>query len=220
MIDPAWDGVARAETLSPQAPAARHQLANAAKAYEWQSVLALLAEHNELINSTRPGGSSLYTVLHQAAHGGAPAEIVEQLLTIGAWRTLRTAHGDRPIDIAERRGHAHLRKPLEPALKHDVPLDMLQLIQQHFHAVIRERADQFLRDHALRLPELEPLLEMVEPKLWFAIPGMYGGFHFWLDQIAGEPVLMTESWCRVEDGSGQRHVISPFGNLLIAEGFV
>ena len=23
---------------------------------------------------------------------------------------------------------------------------------------------------------------MTEPKLWFAVPGMYGGFHFWLDR--------------------------------------
>jgi len=105
-------------------------------------------------------------------------------------------------------------------LKHNVPLDSLQLIQQHFHAVIRERADDLVREHALRLPELEPLLEIPLPKLWFPIPGMYGGFSFWLDEIAGDSVLVAESWCRVVGGSGQRHLISPFGSLLLAEGFV
>jgi hypothetical protein len=215
-----WDGVTLAGTLKPEEAERRQRLADAAKAYDWQAVLALLAQHSQLINSTRPGGSSLYSVLHQAAHGGAPAGVVEQLLSLGAWRTLRTAQGERPLDIAERQGHTHLRGLLEPVLRHDVPLEALQQIQQHFHAVIRERADQFVREHALRLPELEPLLEMADPKLWFAVPGMYGGFHFWLDKIAGDAVLIAESWCRVVGGSGQRHLISRYGSLLIAEGFV
>jgi hypothetical protein len=38
------------------------------------------------------------------------------LLQLGAWRTLRTAQGERPLEIAERQGHAHLRKLLEPML--------------------------------------------------------------------------------------------------------
>ena len=83
-----------------------------------------------------------------------------------------------------------------------------------------KRADRLVREHALRLPELEPLLEMPELRLWFPVPGMYGGFHYRLDQIAGDPVLVTESWCRVVGGSGQRHLISSHGSLLIAEGFV
>jgi len=220
MSDPVWDGVTRADTLKPQATAARHRLADAAKAYDWQTVLALLGQDNQLINTTRPGGESLYTVLHQAAHGGVPVEIVAQLLSLGAWRTLRCAQGDRPLDIAERLGHRHLGALLAPVLRRDVPLEALQQIQQHFHAVIRERADQHVQEHALRLPELEPLLEMAAPKLWFAVPGMYGGFHFWLDQIAGDAVLIAESWHRVVEGSGQRHLISPHGSLLLAEGFV
>jgi len=215
-----WDGVTLAGTLKPEEAERRQRLADAAKAYDWPAVLALLACYHDLINCTRPGGRSLYAVLHQAAHGGAPAGVVEQLLGLGAWRTLRTAQGERPLDIAERQGHAHLRELLKPVFQHDIPLDVLQQIQQHFHAVIRERADQFVREHALRLPELEPLLEMAEPKLWFAVPGMYGGFHYWLDQIAGDPVLVTVSWCRVVGGSGQRHLVSSYGNLLIAEGFV
>lgn len=220
MSDPVWDGVTRAETLNPQAATARHRLADAAKAYDWNTVLALLEQDTQLINTTRPGGQSRYTVLHQAAHGGASADVIEQLLRLGAWRTLRCAQGERPLDIAVRLGHEQLRELLTPVLQREVTLESLQLIQQHFHAVIRERASQYVQEHALRLPELAPLLEMTVPKLWFAVPGMYGGFHFWLDQIAGDMVLIAESWCRVVGGSGQRHLISPYGSLLIAEGFV
>ena len=53
-----------------------HDLLDAAKAYNWQKVLKILGEHLGLINATRPGGKSLYTPLHQAAHGNAPLEII------------------------------------------------------------------------------------------------------------------------------------------------
>ncbi len=195
---PIWDGVTRLESLTEDAAAIRQQLADAAKSYNWDAVLALLARQGDLINCTRLGGRSLYTVLHQAAHGGAP----------------------RPVDIAQRREQVQLVPLLEPVLQRDIPSNVLQSIQQHFHAVIRERAEQLVREHELRLPELEPLLEMSEPKMWFSVPGMYGGFHYWLDLIAGDAVLVAESWCRVVGGSGQRHLISRYGSLLIAEGFV
>jgi hypothetical protein len=32
--------------------------------------------------------------------------------------------------------------------------------------------------------------------------------------------LMSESWCRVVEGSGQRHEITAQGARLVAEGFV
>ncbi len=219
MSDIVWDRVTRAETSGAEA-AKRQQLAQRAKAYDWPSVLTILSQHPEWINSTRPGGNSRYTVLHQAAHGGAPLDVIQQLLSRGAWRTLRNAKGERAADIARRRGHGHLASVLEPVIKHRVPPDSLKQIQKHFHTVIRRRAGNLVREHALRLPELEPLLEMETPKVWFPIPGMYGGFSFWLERLHGSDVLVTESWCRVAGGSGQRHLISPHGSLLVAEGFV
>ena len=148
MSDPVWDGVTRADTLSPEAATVRHRLADAAKAYDWSTVLGLLKQDNQLINVTRLGGQSRYAVLHQAAHGSAPASVIEQLLNLGAWRTLRTAQGERPLDIAVRLGHGHLRDLLTPAIWHNVSLEVLQPIRQHFHAVIRERADQYVLEHA------------------------------------------------------------------------
>ncbi len=214
-----WDGVTRADTLGSEA-AARQHLADRAKGYDWSSVLTILSQHPEWINSTRPGSHSRYTPLQQAAHSGAPLGVIHQLLARGAWRTLRNGKGERAVDIARRRGHGHLASVLEPVVKHRVPPDALKQIQKHFHSVIRRRAGNLVREHALRLPELEPLLEMQTPKLWFPIPGMYGGFSFWLERVHGSDLLVTESWSRVAGGSGQRHIVSPHGSLLIAEGFV
>ena len=183
-------------------------------------MLALLSKNQELINTTRPGGSSLYAPLHQAAHGGASPEVVRQLIDLEAWRTLQNARGERPVEVAERRGHSHLYSVLTPDLKRRVPIGILLKVQEHFHEVIRGRVAKEVHKYQLRLPELEPLLELDKIHIWFAVPGMAGGFDYWLDIDGVEAKLVTESWCRVALGSGQRHEITSVGSQLVAEGFV
>ena len=77
-----WNGITRTDCIDNIG--ARHGLADAAKKYDWACVFGLLEEHPELINVTRPGASSLYTPLHQAAYGAAPAEVVHRLIELGA----------------------------------------------------------------------------------------------------------------------------------------
>lgn len=219
-MDIIWDGVVRSDSLHREALQIRRALADAARSYDWPRVLEPLSRDRDLVNVTRPGGSSLFSPLHQAAHGDAPIEVVQELIRLGAWRTLRTARGERPVDLAKRLGHHHLLEVLTPELKHDVPLAVLQRIQAHFHEVIRGRIDRPLPNHGLRLPELEPLLELERPEMWFPVPGMYGGFSYRLDCAGAEARLVSESWCRVVGGSGQRHEITPTGSRLVEEGFV
>lgn len=219
-MDIVWDGITRADVLHEEAARIRHDLADAAKSYNWPKVIELIAEHRELVNVTRPGGSSLYAPLHQVAHGGAPVDIAQRLIDMLAWRTLQNARGERPIDVADRQGHRHLLEVLSPEHKHHVPGGVLLKVQQHFHAVIRGRIDRQLPDHGLRLPELEPLLELDRPEMWFPVPGMYGGFKYWLESTGVEAKLVSESWCRVSGGSGQRHEITSAGSQLVEEGFV
>ena len=104
-------------------------------------------------------------------------------------------------------------------MKH-VPEETLRAIQQHFHEVIRGRAAKLIDQHGLELPELSPLLSSDEPKAWFPVPGMYGGFCYWLEGEGEQAKLVTESWCRVVGGSGQRHEIIAQGSRLVDEGFV
>ena len=220
MSDIIWDGITQSTTLNTEGNRVRQRLADAAKAYDWTTTLSILAENPELINSTRPDGQSGYAVLHQAAHGGASSVVIQQLINLGAWRTLRTAQGERAVDVAQRQGHPQLVDLLTPRLKPEVSLTTIQAIQRHFHVVILTRAEKLIGEHAIRLPELEPLLELASVKVWFAVPGMYGGFAYELSAVSGGPVLISESWSRVVGGSGQRHVVSPHGSLLLEEGFV
>jgi hypothetical protein len=219
-VDIVWDGITRNETLHEGAAQARHALADATKSYNWPRVLEVLSEHKDLVNTTRPGGSSLYAPLHQAAHGGAPVEVAERLIGMLAWRTLQNARGERPVDVAERQGHRHLLGVLAPEYKHHVPLGVLLKIQANFHAVILGRAERLVQERELRLPELEPLLELDQPHMWFPVPGMYGGFNYRFEVTGVEAKLVSSSWCRVAGGSGQRHEITSAGSRLIEEGFV
>ena len=215
-----WDGITRSEVLSESDVRLRHDLADSAKRYDWKRVFSILKDHDGLVNTSRPDGSSWYAPLHQAAHGGAPIEVIERLIRMGAWRTLQNARGERSLDVANKEGHLHLSKSLIPEIKRRVPLGILLKIQLNFHNVICGRAVEFGTIHDLRLPELEPLLEFDKIKFWFAVPGMSGGFSYWLDSEGVGAKLLTESWCRVAEGSGQRHGITCAGSTLIEEGFV
>ena len=56
----------------------------------------------------------------------------------------------------------------------------------------------------------------MEEGLWFAVPGMYGGFQIKLMRS----YLFVTSWCRVVGGSGQAHVITAEGYTKVEQGFV
>ncbi len=215
-----WDGIMRPELLSEECLRVRTKLADHAKAYDWPAVFSILSQSADLVNACRPGGKSLYTPLHQAAHAGASVETVFRLIQMGAWRTLQNARGERAADVAERMGHRHLQHALEPVLKHRVPMGILLKIQSHFHEVIRNRIDALIPSHELRLPELEILLELEQPQMWFRVPGMYGGFGYHLESFGADAKLVVESWCRVVEGSGERHEITTSGSRLVEKGFV
>lgn len=212
-----WNGATKAATWNDEMRTTRHALADAAKSSDWPRVLQALSSDASLVNATRPGGTSLFAPLHQVAYSGATIEVVQKLIGLGAWRTLQNARGERPLDVAERQGHRHLHAVLLPEYKHVVPLGVLLKIQSHFHAVIRERADRLVKEHQLRLPELEPLLELESAEMWFPVPGMYGGFKYRLKTAGVEAKLVSESWCRVVDGSEEFHVVTSSGAQRVDE---
>jgi hypothetical protein len=100
------------------------------------------------------------------------------------------------------------------------PEAALARLEVLFHALIRERARPIDPPPALDLPRLREPLPSEEKPGWFPVPGMYGGFAYWAERGDPSPKLVTESWCRVVGGSGQRHEITEAGCRLVDEGFV
>lgn len=211
-----WDGTTLGTTFSGEYGALRHSFADAARDGRWDTVFAELAKSPSLVNTWRPGGPSLFTPLHQAAWHGADQQVVLRLLTWRPWLTLRTSAGDRPLDIALRGGHARLAGLLTPMVRNPVPTDVLSALQRHFHDVIRGRVANLVDKHQLRLPELDVLTELAEPDMWFAVPGMTGGFHY----VLHGQELMVDSWMRVAGGSGETHRITVDGAELTDVGYV
>jgi hypothetical protein len=212
-----WDGVTTRDVYKPAIVTARDGLADAARSNDWVRVLEALETRSEWVNATRLGSRSGYAPLHQAAWHGADREVVLRLLDLGAWRMLRTSSGERPADIAMARGHAHLADLLEPVVIQQVPAGTLAALERRFHVLIEEVTDGLAARLQLKLPQLEILTELsAGSRVQFPVPGMYGGFSFWLEEDA----LIVESWSRVVGGSGKRHRIDADGTTLLEAGFV
>ena len=86
--------------------ARRDRIADAARDGHWSQLFALLRTSG--VNRTRPGGTKGFAPLHQVAWHGAPVEVAQRLVELGAWPLLCTASGHTPLAIARQRGHQHL----------------------------------------------------------------------------------------------------------------
>lgn len=93
-------------------------------------------------------------------------------------------------------------------------------VQELFHGLIRART----RGGGINAPRILPRIATTkgtkEKPDWFPIDGMYGGFSYWIELEDDDPKLHTKSWCRIEGGSGQYHVITSNEIHLVEEGFV
>jgi hypothetical protein len=106
-------------------------------------------------------------------------------------------------------------KPPPPTLA----LATIRALDRHLAGVIDSRIRGVLYDgdpqQVLRYPPIEILHEVPRQRLWFPVPGMYGGFAITL----ADDFLEVKSWCRIAEGSGQSHLITSEGAILVDEGF-
>lgn len=211
-----WQGVLDPDVLNSDLVDHAARLADAAKTGRWNTVLDLV-EHGTWSNANqwRITGRSWFTPLHQAAWLGAPVDMAERLLRAGAWRSLRTADGDRPIDIARQRGHHHLVEVLAVRAVGASEERRFAAWDSHLAALIAERTGPLEPVPFRPVPTELLVMEQLET-LWVPYPGMYGGFSL----SAHRDRLFVESWSRVVGGSGQAHVITEHGCVMVEEGFV
>jgi len=197
---------------------ANNIIATASRDEEWELLFKQLEEFPELINYPRILGTALYTPLHQAARNGASVEIVKLLLSLGAFKTLKNAKGETPLDTARRLKHNHLFSILEPRPLHAVSSNDLFRLTQHFQTLINARMQDKERTPKLRLPILDPLTELNVPILRCAIPSVNGGFNLKLTQSGHNPQIIMNSWFNDIEGSGQKHLLMPQGYVQLENG--
>lgn len=135
-----WPGILDPEVMNESIVEASHRLADAGKTGRWDVVIDLLESGQaQDANQWRFGGTSWFTPLHQAAWLGAPVEVAERLIRLGAWRSLRTADGARAVDLARTRGHRHLREILAVPELTEREQQKFAAWDQHLAALIAER---------------------------------------------------------------------------------
>jgi hypothetical protein len=213
-----------AALLKDEVVVRNHRLADAAKAGRWAEVFEVLELQWVSVNQWRIGGTSWFTPLHQAAWHGASASVVTGLLERGALRSLPARDGHTAYDVAVLRGQDHLlelldsRTSLPPERAADLDRGLASVIDSRLRLPegIAASYGKPLED-CLRYPPVAVLPECPDQRLWFAVPGMYGGFSI---ALMKSNYLYVESWMRVVGGSGQAHVITHEGVTLVDEGFV
>lgn len=190
--------------------------------HDWPNLIKQIQECPNMVNTCRfPQNSSseqpkLYTPLHQAAHGKASKGVFEELLKLGASKTLKTAKGETAYDIAKRLGESEdILKLLEVPKEVREKQDEIQKMEAGLHKAILGRAENLITKNGQALPQLAFLYEF--GSFWYPVPGMYGGFN--VEQT--DDGIETSSWCRVVGGSGMLHAIDKEGNVVLKdEGFV
>ena len=211
-----WPGSLDPDVLNPSYVGRAHRLADAAKVGRWAMVVELLeSDSAPNPNHWRIGGDSWFTPLHQAAWLGAPVDVIERLIRCGAWRSLRTADGARAVDLAQKCGHLHLLETLAAPEPSEHAQRMFTAWDHHLSGLIAERTRTLEPVRFRPVPTEVIVMEKLE-SLWVPYPGMYGGFTMSVHRNR----LIVESWSRVVGGSGQAHVITEGGCVLVEEGFV
>jgi len=188
---------------------------------QWEKVFETFEQGREAeaaqswpyLNAACPFHDYHYSFLHFAAHQGAPSDVVQRMLDLGAWRSLQNALGERPLDVARKHDHAHLLAALEPRYQRHVPLGVLMKMQEHLHAAMRrwDNLGPKLDQHALRLPQLEPMLEVGQAEFRFDVFFWAGGFNYELVQEGIEAKLVCFGASRVSGGTEGKIEVTPSG---------
>jgi hypothetical protein len=233
-----WLGILDPTPVRDEVVAASHRLADAAKFGDWSTVFDLLDDPQSCvdINWWRPGGPGWFTVLHQAAWHGVPADMASELIRRGALRSLKDSRGHTAYDICCQKDLASANVPKDVAAQHHtysalrerylkpppspLPPATIRALDRHLTGVVDGRIRSVFDDgrdpqQVLRYPPVGILHEVPGQRLWFPVPGMYGGFEITLVK----DFLEVTSWCWNVGRSGQHHLITSAGVMLVAEGF-
>ncbi|KAI0454234.1 hypothetical protein F5B21DRAFT_245680 [Xylaria acuta] len=184
----------------------RHDLSDAAFLGSWPRVWDILQEARDRydeswVNAIRmkphaeSNVMSFWTPLHQAVYMSAPVTVVQRLINLGAFRTLRTRWTEferldlTPLELAYDLEETDLQEALCPVIHNPVPSEILGQLQQSFHRLIQRQASHLVDISRLYLPLLKPLTELYTSAVWFPIRCNHPGAGY-LYRLDGRDLLV------------------------------
>ncbi|GHJ35157.1 hypothetical protein Sm713_07660 [Streptomyces sp. TS71-3] len=201
-----WDGLTDRERFGTWYREGRDRFSDRARDADWEGVFEELGEHPGWVNLPRPGNRSGFAPLHQAAWHGADFAVVSRLIAHGAWRTQRARDGRRAVDVAREQGRTHLLELLEPVEVRRLPAPA-EMLEHHFHRLLRERTGGAFEEIEHLLPPLAPLTEGPAVEIRFPVVGMMGGFTYRLEL----DYLHVHGHSRMDADDGDHYRVTPEG---------
>ncbi|GCB45053.1 ankyrin repeat domain-containing protein [Streptomyces sp. NL15-2K] len=206
-----WDALTDRDRFGDWYREKRDRFADTARDADWDGLFEELGRHPERVNLPRPGNRSGFAPLHQAAWHGADFAVVSRLIAHGAWRTQRTRDGRRAVDVAREQGHTHLLELLEPVVVRQLPSPP-DVLEHHFHSLLRERTGRCFEEIEHLLPPLSPLTEGPAVEAFFRVVGMMGGFTYRLGTYGlEEDVLHVHGHSRMDADDGDHYRVTTEG---------
>ncbi|KAF2153784.1 hypothetical protein K461DRAFT_320013 [Myriangium duriaei CBS 260.36] len=100
-------------------------------------------------------------------------------------------------EVAEKSGNHALASLLRPQIRHKVPQETLDHLENGLHKYMMEKAGLLIQKHHFVLPQVSVLTELEPPEMWIPIPDMFGGFtvrlvkhHLVVELYENKPGLM------------------------------
>ena len=210
-----WNGITKSGIYSKDYEDSVQMLFRKLKNSEWNSVFELASSDANLVNCVRPGSDSYYTILHGAARIGAPTEVINKFIDLGAFKTMKTKSGETPFDLARKFGHDEIVNLLIPKINFECDFNTLKSIENNLHLLITKETEGLVYKHSLRLPDISILLEIRhDDRVYFSIPGMMGGVSFSLKCIDKKVVLEVQIESRMWGGADY-YEVSEVGSRLL-----
>jgi hypothetical protein len=171
--------------------------------------------------------------LHQAAWHGVSADVAAELIRLGALRTLTDSHGRTPYKVRLDRDRdasttkaallqnktLALRSLLRPTPSLLTP-ERTRALSKHLGECIDGRVRGLYPGRnprtVLRYPPVEILEELAGHRVFFPVPGMFGGFEI----VLRHGYLEVKSWNSTVAGSGQTHLITHEGVIRVDDGYL
>ncbi len=190
-----WFGLLSSELLEQYVFTKGQQLFDFANKGDWNNVFIILRS-GQFVNLVYSGSNAYTTLLHIAVNQGVKANIIQNLINLGASCTYKDSNNETAYDIAVRKRFNHLSKIVLPKMWFRLDNETEINIENNFHNFLRYEFKNYKilqPDTKILFPPISILLEQKKCNWCLRIqifPGFIP-FHFNPDECSIEVSINT-----------------------------